>query len=120
MGGNAFAGQIFASEYFQAGMKHDFLKMTLRWGQMGADGVPGTWTLTMVHHTSVIMDDVQVPFADFRLVRGPIVPQTNEFGLRGDETAPRKWPKIRAPKLRFFFRCIFYAFVSILLKCVTF
>ena len=39
MGGNAFAGQTFASEYFQAGMKHDYLKMTGadggRWEQMG-------------------------------------------------------------------------------------
>ncbi len=51
--------------------------------------------------TSMIMDDgmtsldgsdggtgarLQVPFADFRLVRGPIVPQANEFG-RWEETA---------------------------------
>ena len=53
------------------------------------------------HGTSMIMDDgmtsldgsdggtgerLQVPFADFRLVHGPIVPQANEFG-RWEETA---------------------------------
>ena len=76
--------------------------------------------------TSMIMDDgmtsldgsdggtgarLQVPFADFRLVRGPIVPQANEFG-RWEETAHENCKN--ASKFQDFCFSKFYVFLSII------